>query len=169
MPISTLDLTVAGTIGLIVGGTFIVFARAFHKKTGSHLGLKQCPNCGNAFNSILLRKCMVCQHPLQISEGNPSFRDRVSLALGKTIIVGLTYEDARGSILEQKQLHGKIVRIDSEKGIEILLHQSDEIYYLPPRLALLKPAPAGEYRLRSTGEVIINPDFTSDWIVNRSQ
>ena len=35
---------------------------------------------------------------------------------------------------------------------------------LPPDPSLIQPAPPGEYRMRSTGEVITNPDFITTWM-----
>jgi len=36
---------------------------------------------------------------------------------------------------------------------------------LPPDLRSLKPAPAGEYRLRATGEIVRDPDYLATWVV----
>ncbi|MFX0060574.1 MAG: hypothetical protein ACFFC7_00125 [Candidatus Hermodarchaeota archaeon] len=36
---------------------------------------------------------------------------------------------------------------------------------LPPDLSAFQKAEPGDYRLRSTGEVVINPDFTVLWTV----
>ncbi len=41
-------------------------------------------------------------------------------------------------------------------------------YDLPPDVRTFEEARPGEYRLRSTGEIVVDPDFTSTWIVNLS-
>lgn len=49
---------------------------------------------------------------------------------------------------------------------KILIEQKNgEILSLPSDLRAIEPAPEGEYRLHSTGEVVVNPDFLSTWTV----
>lgn len=82
---------------------------------------------------------------------------------GKVILVGLTYYTHDKQFIEQKQFHGTVIRAD-EKGI--LIRKSDgEETMLPPDLRSTKAAPPGEYRERSTGEIVENPDFLSTWNV----
>ena len=42
-----------------------------------------------------------------------------------------------------------------------------ENFALPPDLSSTKIAPAGVYRLCSTGEVVENPDYLTTWNINR--
>jgi hypothetical protein len=44
--------------------------------------------------------------------------------------------------------------------IEVRRADTGDIFTLPPALEAFAPAPPGEYRLRSTGEVVVDPDFT---------
>ncbi len=82
---------------------------------------------------------------------------------GKVILVGITYYTHDKQFIEQKQFHGTVVRAD-ESGI--LIRKSDgEETTLPPDLRSTKPASPGEYRERSTGEIVENPDFLSTWNV----
>ena len=80
--------------------------------------------------------------------------------VGKRLLVGISYEDPDGELLRQEQFHGPIVAA-SENGI--LLERSDtgERVSLPPQLT---PAPPGEYRLRSTGQVVVDPDYLARWV-----
>lgn len=80
--------------------------------------------------------------------------------LGKRVLVGITYEDSEGVALRQEQFHGPIVTANA-RGIVIVRADSGARFQLPPEL---KPAPPGNYRLRSTGEVVVDPDFLSIWI-----
>ncbi len=75
--------------------------------------------------------------------------------IGKRLLVGITYETADGEFLSQDQFHGVIV--EAGEG-EILLERDDtgERMSLPP---MLQEAEPGEYRLRSTGEVVVDPDY----------
>jgi len=77
--------------------------------------------------------------------------------------MGITYIDENNNVLEQKQLHGIISRINSEEGIVVSLPNSEEEFKLPPDFRGFEPAPPGEYNLRSTGEVVIDPDFLTQW------
>jgi hypothetical protein len=87
--------------------------------------------------------------------------------IGKHLLVGITYLDHEDNFIEQKQFHGDIVRINEAEGIVLRLHDSDEEYKLPPALDALEPAPKGEYRLRSSGEVVVDPDLTTTWTLNK--
>jgi hypothetical protein len=42
---------------------------------------------------------------------------------------------------------------------------SGETYSLPPDYSNIFAAPPGEYRLRVTGEVVANPDYTTTWSI----
>ena len=83
--------------------------------------------------------------------------------LGKKILVGITYYTHEHQLIEQMQYHGTVTRSD-EKAIVIRKENGDSCS-LPPDLRSTKPAPAGEYRLRSTGEIVVDPDFLSTWNV----
>ena len=85
--------------------------------------------------------------------------------LEKTILVGITYYTKNGEFIEQKQFWGTVVEANDK---QILFRQKNgELFGLPPDLRSTKPAPKGEYRLHSTGEIVVDPDFTSVWNVNR--
>jgi hypothetical protein len=83
--------------------------------------------------------------------------------LGKHLLVGLTYLNDDGTVDRLEQLHGEVVRAD-EEGVSIEL-ASGGFYWLPPDLRSFRQAAPGEYRLRSTGEVVIDPDYITDWTV----
>jgi hypothetical protein len=94
--------------------------------------------------------------------------ERVESLIGKSILIGLTYIDSKGSITERKELHGKIIKINNS-GISVKLQgiHNGENFRLPPNTKALKEASPGEYRLRTTGEVIINPDLFITYEVNQ--
>jgi len=87
--------------------------------------------------------------------------------VGKQLLVGMTYLDHNQEFIELKQFHGEIVRINDYEGIVIKLHGSDEEFKLPPDITSLKPAPPGEYRLRATGEIVIDPDLLTTWTLTK--
>jgi hypothetical protein len=82
--------------------------------------------------------------------------------LGKTVLVGLTYVTHDGRARDREQLHGIVVSADEERGIEIR-QASGEIFTLPPAFDSFEQADPGEYTLRSTGEVISDPDLLCSW------
>ena len=84
---------------------------------------------------------------------------------GKTILVGITYYTNDNEFIEQKQYWGTVIEANDS---QILFRQkSGDVFGLPPDLSSTKLAPKGEYRLLSTGEIVIDPDFTSTWNVIR--
>jgi|SRR6185437_2532821 len=89
--------------------------------------------------------------------------------LGKHLLIGITFLDDRGDVVEQFQTHGPIVLVDDTKGIVIEKADGSGTYSIPPDLRNLRPAPLGEYRLRSTGEILRDPDFLSNWTVNKTR
>jgi hypothetical protein len=82
--------------------------------------------------------------------------------IGKTIIIGLSeyrnLEDGESEFIQQSQIHGEIIRVNISEGVVIKLSDGLE-HKLPPDISMLQFAPLGEYKLRSTGEVIVNPDL----------
>ena len=85
--------------------------------------------------------------------------------LGKRVLIGITYVDDDDVVIEQKQKHGLIVSAD-EEAVYVRLDGTLEPFWLPPDLDSFQEAEAGEYRLRSTGEVVVNPDLLTTWVVH---
>jgi hypothetical protein len=85
--------------------------------------------------------------------------------VGKTIIVGISYRDHAQEVSRQHQFHGEIVRVNLREGVVVRLASGEE-RRLPPDPRTFRPAPPGEYRFRSTGEVIVNPDLMTTWLVD---
>ena len=88
--------------------------------------------------------------------------------IGKTVLLGLTFTDADGNVHQRVQRHGVIEVADPSSGIGVRLvgpgqPWDRELYRLPPDLRSLREAPPGSYRLRATGETVVDPDFTSTW------
>lgn len=83
--------------------------------------------------------------------------------VGKVVLVGLTYLEENGELIEQQQFFGTVVSADSRQGILISLkgQRAGAQFNLPPDTRAIEIAPAGEYRLRGTREVVTNPDYTA--------
>lgn len=87
--------------------------------------------------------------------------------IGKVLLVGITYADKDGNVKERKQFWGTVTAADKSK---ILIEQKNgEIFSLPSDLRAIESAPEGEYRLYSTGEVVVDPDFLSTWTVELNE
>jgi len=85
--------------------------------------------------------------------------------IGKTILIGLTYYTADNEFIERKQHWGTVIE-SNETQILVKLNNGETLW-LPPDLSSTKIAPPGEYRLRSTGEIIVDPDYLTTWNINR--
>ncbi len=100
-------------------------------------------------------------------------RDSVKITfshiIAKPVLIGLTYVNAHGEVVHQAQLHGRIAEARPEEGIFVSIEGQAEYFTLPPDLGALRKAATGEYRLRSTGEVVVNPDFISSWTINAKE
>lgn len=86
--------------------------------------------------------------------------------IGATVLIGVTHQLPEGA--HQEQMFGTIIAADAQDGVSVLLEgtRAGEAYRLPPDLGSFQPARPGDYRLRSTGEVVKDPDYTSTWTVN---
>lgn len=86
--------------------------------------------------------------------------------VGKVLLVGLTFVEAAGD--RQEQFYGEVVSAGRSDGVILRLSGSrdGERYRLPPDLRSIFPAQPGEYRLRTTGETVTDPDFTATWVIH---
>lgn len=86
--------------------------------------------------------------------------------IGKHLLAGLTYQNKDGEVVKHVQLHGKITRITKD-GIFFNRADGKGEFSLPPDIESLKPAiPGAEYRLKSTGEVVSDVDYVSNWTID---
>ena len=83
--------------------------------------------------------------------------------VGKVILVGITYYTKDNEFVEQKQLYGTVVEANEK---HIRFKQKDgSLFTLPRDPSSTHRAHPGRYTLRSTGEVVVDPDFTAEWNV----
>jgi hypothetical protein len=101
--------------------------------------------------------------------GNGRYKDLADELLEKVVLVGLILQAPDGELIEQKQFYGSIASVDAQNGIRIALEGAmrGQYYSLPPDIRYLNPADPGKYKLRATGEVVIDPDFTCQWVLVR--
>ena len=85
--------------------------------------------------------------------------------VGKSLLIGITHTDAEGKMLSRSQIFGSVTVANRLQGICIRNNQTSEEQWLPPDTRGIKPAPAGEYRNRATGEVVHDPDYLGAWTI----
>jgi len=90
-------------------------------------------------------------------------RDPYSL-LGKYVLIGITREDADGIEIAIEERHGRIALVDPDVGIRVVCSDG-EVLTLPPDPDSFREAKPGVYRLRSTGEEVVDPDLTTVWTI----
>lgn len=101
-------------------------------------------------------------------DGRPEWDGELGDALvGCRVIIGLTYKTAGGEVKRREQLHGVVARADAS-GVRVRLQgaREGEFYELPPHPSAFNVADPGVYRLRGTGEEIVDPDFVTTWTIN---
>ena len=109
------------------------------------------PERGKKYGMYLYEK------PAEVSEDVISREELI----GKVLLVGITYYTNDGELIEQKQYYGNVTEA-SDTLIRIKL-KDGSCFTLPPDLSSTKRARPGKYTLRSTGEVVSDPDFLATW------
>lgn len=90
---------------------------------------------------------------------------------GKTLLVGLTYLNSDGALLKQQQFFGRVSSAHPRQGIVLDLQgtRAGEQFTLAPDTRPIQAAASGQYRLRSTGEVVMDPDFTATFTIHKTK
>lgn len=88
--------------------------------------------------------------------------DDLEEMIGKRLLVGITYVGKRTGPDELTEFAGIVVEVDPLVVIEI---GEEEPFTLPPSHDAFSVASPGIYTLRSSGEVVENPDFVTTWTV----
>jgi hypothetical protein len=92
---------------------------------------------------------------------------KTSEYIGKTILLGVTYLDHEEKFICRQQWAGTILTFSNKEGIRIKLRNSDEPCGLPPDPRGIQKAKPGIYKLHSTGEEVLDPDYLATWICVR--
>lgn len=93
--------------------------------------------------------------------------ERANAMIGKRVLIGITRITPRGKVI--RQMFGTIASIDAQ-GVEIELEgaHAGETARLPPDLRSFQVAGPGDYLLRDTGEILVDPDFVSTWTIREA-
>jgi hypothetical protein len=81
---------------------------------------------------------------------------------GKTFLIGLTFVDQHGKLIEQYQTHGMVLALTDE-GLFKIERSDGSIFQMPYDKDTIGTAKKGEYRERSTGVIVKDPDFIMTW------
>ena len=84
------------------------------------------------------------------------------LLKGKVFVVGLTFVDKDGQFIEHYQTHGTVIGLTYNGLLRIERHDNS-IFQLPYDKETIRKAKKAEYRAKTTGEIIVNPDFIMTW------
>jgi hypothetical protein len=82
--------------------------------------------------------------------------------LGTYVLAGVTDVNYAGAVIRHWQVHGRVIRADADSGVIIETPEGKE-QWLPPDPPSYIPADPGEYRLASTQEIVIDPDYVTTW------
>ena len=85
--------------------------------------------------------------------------------VGTHLLVGLTHLDHAGNVERLEQFHGKVVRASVDEGV-VLVDADGNERWLPLDREAFRPAEPGEYQLRSTGEIVLDPAWLTTWTVS---
>lgn len=83
--------------------------------------------------------------------------------MGKVLLIGLSYYSQGGKFIEDKQLYGRIKQ--SNESCITIMQVNGEEFSIPPDLSAIEIAAPGDYTLRSTNEVVRNPDYLASYSV----
>lgn len=81
---------------------------------------------------------------------------------GKLFLIGLTFVDKDGKVIERYQTHGIVKRLTND-GIFKIRRDDHSIFQIPYDKDTIKLAKDGQYRETITGEIIDHPDFIMTW------
>ena len=87
---------------------------------------------------------------------------------GAIVYVGITYVDHEDKPTFRIEFYGLVTEVDESRGIAIDCHNDvhrGQTFWLPPDLRAFHRAKPGNYKLESTGENLVDPDFTTKWIM----
>jgi hypothetical protein len=108
----------------------------------------------------------VDQHPASFDDGVQRFDvDLATRLVGKRVLIGIRYEDFRGQLKREERRVGTVRSVDPLMGIVISLeaNHAGGTLNLPPDTRSFQAAAKGVYELRPSGEVVVDPDFISQW------
>lgn len=93
-----------------------------------------------------------------------SWEDLHHLLQGCTLLIGITFVDEGGNVVEQFQTHGVFEALSSDHVMGIR-RADGSLFHLPYEPTTIVEAAPGDYRERSTGVVVTDPDYLVRWTI----
>ena len=84
---------------------------------------------------------------------------------GKVFLIGLTFIDQDEIVIDQYQTSGVVDEL-TYKGFFKFNRSNGLEFQLPYDSKTIRTALEGEYSEKSTGNIIINPDYITTWTIN---
>ncbi len=91
-----------------------------------------------------------------------TFKQFQNLLKGKIFIVGISFINKEGELIEQYQTYGSVLELTSDGFIK-LLRNDKSVFQLPYYNEAIESGQKEAYKLTSTNEVINDPDFIMTW------
>lgn len=82
--------------------------------------------------------------------------------VGASLLVRITYLRTDDTVEHIAEFTGVVTSVDPLVQIE---RGGDEPFTLPPEPDAFEIAEPGHYRLHSTGEIVVDPEYTTIWTV----
>ncbi|UUS14199.1 hypothetical protein NMB32_20750 [Stenotrophomonas sp. CD2] len=79
--------------------------------------------------------------------------------IGKVVLVGVTRYGGDGQVQGLEQYAGTVLRISADEGVVLADEDDGHERYLPPMLDQYQRAEPGEYRMRNSGMIVVDPDY----------
>ena len=89
--------------------------------------------------------------------------------IGRTSIIGVNHVGPDGDLQRQEQLLGTIMVVDLDEGVVVACEPDGRTFVLPGDPSWIEKAPTGVYRLRSTGQVLENPDYLAEVTIEQPE
>ena len=86
--------------------------------------------------------------------------------MARTVILGINYVGRDGKLQAQEQLVGTIMFVDFDEGVVVSCEPDGRTITLANDLAWIEKSAKAQYRLRSTGAVVVNPDYITEVTVH---
>jgi len=87
---------------------------------------------------------------------------------GKVFLIGLTFISEKGTLIEQYQTHGTVKDLTND-GIFKIEREDSTVFQMPYDKDTIRKADKGEYREKSTGQIIKDPEYIMTWEITVSE
>ena len=91
-----------------------------------------------------------------------AFEQLQNFLKGKVFLIGLTFVDKGGELIEQYQTHGTVEKL-TDDGILRIRRSDGSIFQMPYDKDTIQKTEEIEYREKTTEVIIKNPDYLMTW------